>query len=108
MFLKVADVRERCLPILFGLTTALGAFPLFITFESRRVPSAFMEMQFTDPPFFILFSHYVTFSPSHPHGITMGTRIRAVRAGLDPFLPPFTLLLPAPSISHFGTALMEK
>ena len=51
MFLKVADVRECCLPILFGLTTALGAFPLFITFESRGMISASMEMQFTDPLF---------------------------------------------------------
>lgn len=51
MFLKVADVSECCLPILFGLTTALGAFPLFITFESRSMLSAFMEMQFMDPPF---------------------------------------------------------
>lgn len=51
MFLKTADVREHHLPILSGLTTALGAFPLFITFESRSMISAFMEMEFTDPPF---------------------------------------------------------
>lgn len=78
MFLKVADVRECRLPILFGLTTALGAFPLFITFKSRSVISAFMEMQFTDSPFSSFPCFLPLPAPWHHHGhLDLGSEGRA-------------------------------